>query len=228
MRFSEVAKRERKVDTSIIDRDKGLTTDEIIYTLMMTKKKLSEQVFAVMKDSAIDCMLNALEHGSKTCYVIKGGGPMFLYDPDYKIDIATSSSTFRQREQGVDLTDLAPNLAARPDILASAAPPPGLVGAAETRVEPPAEELGLAPVSEELGLAPVSEEGAENLGAAAGNLGGAAAENLGVGAAGNLGEGGGGGGAENLGPNNVASRNLAAARNANIAAQQLAAQENAL
>ena len=248
MRFSEVAKRERKVDTTIIDRDKGLTTDEIIYTLMMTKKKLSEQVFAVMKDSAIDCMLNALEHGSKTCYVIKGGGPMFLYDPDYKIDIATSSSTFRQREQGVDLAELAPNLRARPDISASAALPPGLVGAAETRVEPDlglqgsaSSNLGLqGSASPDLGLAPVSEEGAGNLGApaprnvGAENLGAPAprnvgAENLGAPAAGNVGAGNlGAPAARNVVSNaNAAARNLAAARNANIAAQEAQTQETA-
>lgn len=139
MRFSEVAKRDRKVDESIFVRDKGMTTDEIIYTLMLTKRKLNEQMFEIMKDSAIDCMLNALEHGSKSCFVIRSAGPLFLYDPDYRVDIAASSSTFRTADAEV-VPQLASN-SARPSFEkevaepSEASLPPGLSGAAETRVE---------------------------------------------------------------------------------------------
>jgi hypothetical protein len=137
MRFSEVAKRDRKVDESIFVRDKGMTTDEIIYTLMLTKRKLNEQMFEIMKDSAIDCMLNALEHGSKSCFVIRSGGPLFLYDPDYRVDIAASSSTFRTADAEV-VPQLASDSGATfvPEVAerSEASLPPGLSGASETRV----------------------------------------------------------------------------------------------
>jgi hypothetical protein len=138
MRFSEVAKRDRKVDESIFVHDKGMTTDEIIYTLMLTKRKLNEQMFEIMKDSAIDCMLNALEHGSKSCFVIRSGGPLFLYDPDYRVDIAASSSTFRTADAEV-VPQLASSGASQTFEKEVAEPseaslPPGLSGAAETRV----------------------------------------------------------------------------------------------
>jgi hypothetical protein len=154
MRFSEVAKRDRKVDESIFVRDKGMTTDEIIYTLMLTKRKLNEQMFEIMKDSAIDCMLNALEHGSKSCFIIRSGGPLFLYDPDYRVDIAASSSTFRTADAEVVpqlVSDFVktPSSAAPPTFekevaeRSEASLPPGLSGAAETRVPEP-EELASA------------------------------------------------------------------------------------
>jgi hypothetical protein len=98
MKFSEQQKKDRKVDETIATRDKGLTTDQIIYTLMMTKRRLSEQIFEVMKSSAIDCTLNALEHGSKSCFMIASGGPLFLYHPDYKEDIKEAQSQYRVKD----------------------------------------------------------------------------------------------------------------------------------
>ena len=143
MRFSEVAKRDRKVDESIFVRDKGMTTDEIIYTLMLTKRKLNEQMFEIMKDSAIDCMLNALEHGSKSCFIIRSGGPLFLYDPDYRVDIAASSSTFRTADSEI-VPVLAPQSFEKEVAERSEASlPPGLSGAAETRVAPEVEAQAL-------------------------------------------------------------------------------------
>jgi hypothetical protein len=101
MKFSEQQKRDRKVDESIAIRDKGLTTDQIIYTLMMTKRRLSEQMFDVMKSAAIDCLLNALEHGSKSCFMITSGGPLFLYHPDYKEDIKEAQSQYKVKDEEV-------------------------------------------------------------------------------------------------------------------------------
>jgi hypothetical protein len=120
-------------------KDKDLTTDEIIWTLLLTKKKLSDAVFQVMKDSAIDCRLNALEHGSKSCYMIHGGGPLFLYDPDYRVDVAEEESTFREEvyepEKYISMVPAAAASATIPSMTTAAMIPPGLTGAAETRVE---------------------------------------------------------------------------------------------
>jgi hypothetical protein len=51
-----------------------------------------------MKSSAIDCTLNALEHGSKSCFMIASGGPLFLYHPDYKEDIKEAQSQYRVKD----------------------------------------------------------------------------------------------------------------------------------
>ena len=134
MKFSDIQKRDRKVDETISMRDKGLTTDQIIYTLMMTKRRLSEQMFDIMKSSAIDCLLNALEHGSKSCFMITSGGAGFLYNPDYREDLKEAQSQYRLANAGADEAaavaaavpvERAPSVAAP----SAASAPPGLAGA---------------------------------------------------------------------------------------------------
>jgi hypothetical protein len=157
MRFSEQQKKDRKVDETIMTRDKGLTTDQIIYTLMMTKRKLGEQMFDIMKSSAIDCTLNALEHGSKSCFLIRSGGPLFLYNPDYKEDLKESQSQYRVRDEEAP----APALEEAPPApaLEEAAPAPALE---EAPAPPPAEEAPAPPPAEEAPPAPT--EGDQGLG----------------------------------------------------------------
>ena len=58
-------------------------------------------MFDIMKSAAIDCLLNALEHGSKSCFMITSGGPLFLYHPDYKEDIKEAQSQYKIKEDEV-------------------------------------------------------------------------------------------------------------------------------
>jgi hypothetical protein len=145
MKFSEQQKKDRKVDETIATRDKGLTTDQIIYTLMMTKRRLSEQIFEVMKSSAIDCTLNALEHGSKSCFMIASGGPLFLYHPDYKEDIKEAQSQYRVKDDEpaeapvVEEAPAAPPVEEAPPVEAQPEAPPS----------PPVEEAPAPPAVEE-------------------------------------------------------------------------------
>ena len=144
MKFSEQQKKDRKVDETIATRDKGLTTDQIIYTLMMTKRRLSEQIFEVMKSSAIDCTLNALEHGSKSCFMIASGGPLFLYHPDYKEDIKEAQSQYRVKDDEpaeapvVEEAPAAPAVEEAPPVEAQPEAPPS----------PPVEEAPAPPAVE--------------------------------------------------------------------------------
>ena len=145
MKFSEQQKKDRKVDETIATRDKGLTTDQIIYTLMMTKRRLSEQIFEVMKSSAIDCTLNALEHGSKSCFMITSGGPLFLYHPDYKEDIKEAQSQYRVKDDepaapppAVEEAPAAPAVEEAPPVEAQPEAPPSPPAVEEP---PPQQEL---------------------------------------------------------------------------------------
>jgi hypothetical protein len=58
------------VDQTIQIHDEKLTSDQIIYRLMNTKKKLADDLLDVMQKSAVDCKLNHLEHGvlANYCY----------------------------------------------------------------------------------------------------------------------------------------------------------------
>ena len=51
------------VDQTIQIHDDKMTSDQIIYRLMLTKKKLADDLQDVMQRSAVDCKLNHLEHG---------------------------------------------------------------------------------------------------------------------------------------------------------------------
>ena len=156
MKFSDQHKKDRKVDETIMTRDKGLTTDQIIYTLMMTKRKLGDQMFDIMKSSAIDCTLNALEHGSKSCFLIRSGGPLFLYNPDYKEDLKEAQSQYRVRDEEAP---------APPPVEEEAAPappveeaPPAPPSALEEAPAPALEEAAPAPALEEAAPAPPPAE----------------------------------------------------------------------
>jgi hypothetical protein len=146
-------------------RDKGLTTDQIIYTLMMTKRRLSEQMFDIMKSSAIDCLLNALEHGSKSCFMITSGGAGFLYNPDYREDLKEAQSQYRLANAGADEAaavaaavpaERAPSVAAP----SAASAPPGLAGAgdlgAPSNAAPPAPSNAAPPPNVNANAAPAA------------------------------------------------------------------------
>jgi hypothetical protein len=51
------------VDQTIQIHDNKLTSDQIIFNLMNTKKKLADELQDVMQRSAVDCTINHLEHG---------------------------------------------------------------------------------------------------------------------------------------------------------------------
>lgn len=51
------------VDQTIQIHDDKMTSDQIIFRLMNTKKKLADELQDVMQRSAVDCKLNQLEHG---------------------------------------------------------------------------------------------------------------------------------------------------------------------
>lgn len=78
-----------------------------------------------MKSSAIDCTLNALEHGSKSCFLIRSGGPLFLYNPDYKEDLKEAQSQYRVRDEE-----------AAPAAVEELEAPPAPAEAASVSVEP--------------------------------------------------------------------------------------------
>ena len=172
-RFSDSQKRD-KVDPGIATRDKMLTTDEIIDTLMETKKKLSDMMFKIMQESAIDCTLNTLEHntvdpadarpetqslqnGTLSCFFVKSSGSGFLYHPDYLVDNQTGEQTFRAQEQApapLAVAEPAPAPMAEAEAVAEPAPAPMAEAVAEPAPAPRAEAEAVA----EPAPAPLAEE----------------------------------------------------------------------
>jgi hypothetical protein len=71
MKFSKDQILKRKVNETLLNIDEGLTTDQIILQIAMSKEKLNNSLLNVMKSSAIDCELFKKENGfNQSCYRI--------------------------------------------------------------------------------------------------------------------------------------------------------------
>ncbi len=71
MKFSKDQIMKRKVNETLLNIDEGLTTDQIILQIAISKEKLNNSLLNVMKSSAIDCELFKKENGfNQTCYRI--------------------------------------------------------------------------------------------------------------------------------------------------------------
>jgi len=97
MKFSDRQIKERLVDETIANIDGNDTTDQSIFKLLMSKKKLSDSILDVMKKSAVDCDLNSTENGGYACYRFKGDTSSTepLFHPIVEIDVTVAEASVR-------------------------------------------------------------------------------------------------------------------------------------
>ena len=97
MKFSERQIKERLVIETIVNIDGNNTTDQAIFNLLMSKKKLSDSILDVMKKSAVDCELNSTENGGYACYRFKGDMKSTepLFHPLVEIDATVAEASVR-------------------------------------------------------------------------------------------------------------------------------------
>ena len=118
----------RMVDQTFLIMDGGITSDQFIQGISNTKKKITEDLLRIMKQSAVDCNLNTTENNTVDetiqCFRIKGTDDEFLYDPRLDEDIKETARSTKFAEptptaaEGIQTTDAA---IATPS---SVAPPP--------------------------------------------------------------------------------------------------------
>ena len=98
MKFSDRQIKERLVDETIANIDGNDTTDQAIFKLLMSKKKLSDSILDVMKKSAVDCELNSSENGGYACYRFKGDASSTepLFHPLVEIDVSVGEASVRR------------------------------------------------------------------------------------------------------------------------------------
>jgi hypothetical protein len=94
-KFSDLQKKEGKVDKTLFNFDEGLTTDQAIWKLMNAKKKLADSILDIMKQSAVDCELNTTENGGYACYRLKGASMDHLFHPFIENDIKEGAAAFK-------------------------------------------------------------------------------------------------------------------------------------
>lgn len=97
-RFSDAQIKGGMVNETLQNFDKGQTTDQSILTISSAKKKLSDNLFAVMQESAVDCELNADENGALACFRFAGDATMEpLFHPLLSVHLLNAEGAMRAR-----------------------------------------------------------------------------------------------------------------------------------
>ena len=83
--------------TEVEYMDGGLTTDQYIYNMSLTKEKVNLEFLDTLQQMAVDCELNKVENNMYRCFAIEGDMEnKFLYDPRLEKDIGYSTQTFTE------------------------------------------------------------------------------------------------------------------------------------
>jgi hypothetical protein len=84
--------KERRVDETIMIQDEGITSDEHVLNISQKKAKINEDFLRVLKQSAVDCILNSGENNEAiACYKgMQGSATESAFDPDITVDLQRS------------------------------------------------------------------------------------------------------------------------------------------
>jgi hypothetical protein len=94
--FSEEQKRSDKIDLTIRSTDNNETSDEKVFYVGVKKDKINQEILKVMKESAVDCELNAGENDGIQCFRIDGAPTQYLFDPNLEVDKIVTSIELKE------------------------------------------------------------------------------------------------------------------------------------
>jgi hypothetical protein len=97
-KFGAEQKTARRVDETLMIKDKGLTTDEAILSVSQDKKKLAESLFGAMRAAAVDCELNATENKVLSCYRFPQPSMTPLFHPKLEEDIRETAASVKRTD----------------------------------------------------------------------------------------------------------------------------------
>jgi hypothetical protein len=106
--FSEEQKRGDKIDYTIRDADKDrksgriMTSDENVYYVGLRKDTINQELLTIMKESAVDCNLNAADNDGVQCINIYGRPDQYLFDPDLEVDTIITGVDFKEDDRKED------------------------------------------------------------------------------------------------------------------------------
>jgi len=102
--FSADQKNMNKIDVTIRQTDEDETSDEKVYNVGLKKDKINQELLDLMKESAMDCGLNAADNDGVQCFVVDGKPDQYLFDPNLQVDkILTSIEIKEVKEAKRDL-----------------------------------------------------------------------------------------------------------------------------
>jgi hypothetical protein len=105
--FSEEQKRGDKIDVTIRDADKDrltsrlMTSDENVFYVSVRKDKINQELLTIMKESAVDCNLNAADNAGVQCLNLYGRPDQYIFDPNLEVDKIITSTDFKEEVQPV-------------------------------------------------------------------------------------------------------------------------------
>jgi hypothetical protein len=119
-----------KAGLPVIDgvKDYVVTSDEYLYSLSESKKKLLQNIQDLMKTSAVDCQINQYENEEDGlgCITLPGTPEQYAYHPILSKDIAETSTKFKETDLAAPLPAPAQEAdAAQAQAQAQAQPIPG-------------------------------------------------------------------------------------------------------
>jgi len=95
--FSPVHRAENKIDRLIAERDKYETSDENVLNVSKRKDAINNNIIDIMKESAVDCNLNAADNNGVRCFIIEGRPDKYIFDPNLEVDKIVTSMEFKQQ-----------------------------------------------------------------------------------------------------------------------------------
>ena len=100
-----------KAGLPVIDgvKDYVVTSDEYLYSLSESKKKLLQNIQDLMKTSAVDCQINQYENEEDGlgCITLPGTPEQYAYHPILSKDIAETSTKFKETDLAAPLVEAA-------------------------------------------------------------------------------------------------------------------------
>jgi hypothetical protein len=104
--FSAEQKNLNKIDITIRQSDEDETSDEKVYNVGVKKDKINQELLDLMKETAMDCGLNAADNDGVACFVVDGKPDQYIFDPDLQVDKILTSIEFKEvKEAKKDLAE---------------------------------------------------------------------------------------------------------------------------
>jgi hypothetical protein len=94
--FSAEQKNMNKIDVTIRQNDEDETSDEKVYNVGVKKDKINQELLDLMKETAMDCGLNAADNGAVSCFVVDGKPDQYLFDPNLQVDKILTSIELKE------------------------------------------------------------------------------------------------------------------------------------
>ena len=100
--FSADQKNMNKIDVTIRQTDEDETSDEKVYNVGLKKDKINQELLDLMKETSVDCGLNAGDNGAVSCFVVDGKPDQYLFDPNLQVDKILTSIEIKEVKEVKD------------------------------------------------------------------------------------------------------------------------------